>query len=184
MKRQHYLVVTLAFVIALTVVGCTRSSAASEQTRSTSKAAALLRRFFLSKQTVTGGKAPALCAATGGFHMASITEVWNVSLLQYDVTLGYTAGDSGLGPPAGVKGWIRTGYGANACIVNNTCNCMGYTSDSPQQNGSMVSLVPWANISPDGNLQSQIWQGQPNDNGNLHYGAKCNGQNRVWCIED
>jgi len=66
----------------------------------------------LGDQTTFDG-AHALTACVLGFHMASLWEIFNVSVLEYDTSLGATMDDSGSGPPADVLGWIRTGFNSN-----------------------------------------------------------------------
>ena len=69
------------------------------------------RKFYRTQTTFDG--AHALTACVLGFHMASLWEIFNVSVLEYDTSLGATMDDSGSGPPADVLGWIRTGFNSN-----------------------------------------------------------------------
>lgn len=170
---------TAAMILGLT--GVTRMQNASGQTKASATFSS--RKFYLSRQQATGGKALSACAA--GYHMGSPSEIWNTSSLQYDTSLGVTETDSGSGAPSGLLGWIRTGYNANTCVVNNTCNCTGWTSNSPNENGSTMMIAPWNNIGEDGNMQPQMWQARPpHDSGGLHYGVKCSSVQSVWCVED
>ena len=66
------------------------------------------REFYLTKTSFDGAHALTACAS--GFHMASLWEIFNVSVLEYDTSLGFTSADSGFGPPTVQNGWIRTGY--------------------------------------------------------------------------
>lgn len=68
------------------------------------------RRFYVTQDAFRGEHA--LNACTAGFHMASLWEIFDVTTLKYDTQLGRTLPDSGEGPPAGQRGWIRTGVGA------------------------------------------------------------------------
>lgn len=65
------------------------------------------RRFYVTQDAFRGEHA--LNACTAGFHMASLWEIFDVTTLKYDTQLGRTLPDSGEGPPAGQRGWIRTG---------------------------------------------------------------------------
>jgi hypothetical protein len=134
------------------------------------------RMFYLSKNAVPGGGAPAACSA--GFHMASIYEVLNVSTLRYDTTLGLASADSGQGPPGLSFGWIRTGLVGDP---PHTCN--GWTSSSPvaAYQGFAIRLNALAG-SPAPAFGLQPWEF-------LGYGdrsnsANCDTRHNVWCVQD
>lgn len=128
------------------------------------------RSFYLTTTTVLGNAATTACAA--GFHMASLWEIHDVSTLQYDTSLGFTATDSGSGPPASIAGWIRTGVPSFSNTVPGNANCTSWTSNSAAQNGTRVNLQPqWALaaefVTPwDATVQA------------------CGTTSRVWCVED
>src|SRR5437899_259888 len=67
------------------------------------------RSFYLTKATHKGFAGETACAL--GYHMASLWEIHEPSNLSYNTTLGLTGKDTGQGPPSGLSGWIRTGYG-------------------------------------------------------------------------
>jgi hypothetical protein len=69
------------------------------------------KKFFLSRNTVWGDQALDACGQ--GYHMASLWEIFDPTLLKYDTKRGGTLGDAGSGPPAGLQGWIRTGANPN-----------------------------------------------------------------------
>jgi len=82
------------------------------------------RVFYLTQGIFTGGQA--LTACTTGFHMASIWEIDDTTVLRYDSTLGRTNGDSVPGGPPAVDlgitldpatpiGWIRIGVEGSSC---------------------------------------------------------------------
>jgi hypothetical protein len=130
------------------------------------------RKFYLTLGVFDGSQALTACA--DGYHMASLYEIFDVSTLRYDKTLGATQDDSGFGPPAGAVGWIRTGTSSFGTIgVPGVDNCFAWTSNSLGDFGSVVSLLNnwsiqlWTPISP--------WSGAS---------TNCAGPRHVWCVQD
>jgi hypothetical protein len=139
------------------------------------------RTFYLSKATVQGN-AP-LSACSSGYHMASLWEIYNVSGLRYDTSLGLTQDDSGNGPPAGagvtVSGWIRTGNLASSLGPAGASNCMNWKSNSSHDTGSAVYLNPqWSQPSAWQNIVIWSWMGTQTT------GWSCSEKQRVWCVQD
>ena len=83
------------------------------------------RKFYLTRTEHDG--AHALTACAGGYHMASLWEIFDTSNLRYDTELGFTRDDSGFGPPI-AQGWIRTGYIASGFGPPGLINCKAWTS--------------------------------------------------------
>ena len=132
-----------------------------------------LRKFYLTPATVQGSVQgnQALTACADGFHMASLFEIFDVSDLRYDTTLGATADDSGFGPRTGNLGWIRTGGASlNNDGLAGIDNCLMWTSTNG--NGTVAQLAklwdaPGSIISP--------WEASS---------VLCNSLNQVWCVEN
>ena len=57
------------------------------------------RQFCLTKTGFNGSQALTACAA--GYHMASLWEIFDTTVLRYNTALGLTKPDSGSGPPVG-----------------------------------------------------------------------------------
>lgn len=132
--------------------------------------AAARRGFYLTTSTVTGDAATTACSA--GYHMASLWEVFNVSVLEYRPALGYDATDSGSGPPASIAGWIRTGVPSFTNAVAGNANCNSWTSNSAAHNGTRVNLQPQWQTAAD---FTSPWDSTV---------QACGTTSRVWCIED
>lgn len=125
--------------------------------------------FFQGNQTLT--------ACEPGFHMASLWEIFNFSVLTYDTSRGIVSPDSGFGPPSSLFGWIRTGFGSFSTTGNpGQDNCNVWTSNSASHNGSVASPVsPWVNESVAGQALVLPWRGLI---------STCNANWPVWCVED
>jgi hypothetical protein len=123
--------------------------------------------------TTTVGNAPtALTACAAGYHFATLPEIFNMTLLKYNTTLGATQVDSGNGPPAGLAGWIRTGYSSNTSNTPGNGNCAVWTSVSAAQYGTILQLqVSWntAGATIDPFIASAVG---------------CDSSRRTWCVED
>jgi hypothetical protein len=129
------------------------------------------RKFYLTQTSFDGAHALTACAT--GFHMASLWEIFNVSVVEYDTSLGFTSADSGFGPPNIQNGWIRTGYISQAASTPGLGNCNAWTSSSSLGNGSAVHPeVNWSNT-----LANPIppWRGST---------FACNLSIPVWCVQD
>lgn len=96
-----------------------------------------LRRYYLTINAYNG--AQALTAGAPGYHMSTLWEIFNVSTLRYDTSLGYTTTDSGQGPAWGQFGWFRTGSPSNGANSLGA-NCNAWTSNSSALTGTAVSL--------------------------------------------
>ena len=134
------------------------------------------RSFYLTPgNTYQGDDALTACAA--GYHMASLWEIFDVSNLTYDTVRGYAGTDAGEGPPAGMIGWVRTGYHtADGSSIPGMGNCLAWTSNISTNHGTIVmityvwtrtvgALDPWEVI----------------DSAGL---TECSDGRRVWCVED
>jgi hypothetical protein len=131
-------------------------------------ATAGMRHYYLYSAALNATYA--LTACTSGYHMASLWEMLDTSHLQYNTALGDSRPDSGLGPPTGYSGWVRTGYGSNNGTTAGQANCNAWTSTSG--NGTVVSLP-------------SDWTAAPQD---IHIWtvstASCGNSADVWCVED
>jgi hypothetical protein len=139
-----------------------------------------LRKFYLTVNQFDGNEALTACA--GGYHMASMWEILDVTNLRYVTTLGFTRDDSGFGPPAfnqvdlvvtGI-GWIRTGSvsfsGGSGQIV--TPNCFAYTDDTDSTSGATIGLTPF-------------WGDEPSAIGPwIVIVSTCDKTHNVWCVQD
>ena len=130
------------------------------------------RRYYLTKDVFQGDQA--LTACERGFHMASLWEIFNLSLLRYDTDRGTTAFDSGLGPP-NFGGWVRTGHFQHDTDLAGQASCDAWTTNSEFDNGSVVGPTPvWGvNALSHGNISPWL--------GNV---IGCNFSLPVWCVED
>lgn len=137
------------------------------------------RRYYLTTTRHDGAQAPTACAT--GYHMASVWEIREPGVLDYESTLGATTADSGEGPPTvafvgtsapnDFYGWIRNGYLA----VGNTvgANCAAYTSNSPSHAGPAIGLYFEIGYSNSSAIAPWIWSN-----------FNCSQTLRVWCAED
>jgi hypothetical protein len=134
-------------------------------------AAQARRKYYLTIANVDGANALNACSA--GYHMASLAEIFDTSNLQYNTALGFTAPDSGGGPPFSTSGWVRTGVSSNINSTPGNANCAVWTSNSASANGTLTGLNPvWTTSSF--NVISPWGPGI----------STCNLTNHVWCVED
>ena len=130
----------------------------------------------MTKLLYSGSTAGLACPVD--FHFASLWEIFDPTLLEYDVERGHTNIDSGQGPPGPAfftvtQGWIRTGGGFNdGAITGLAVNCDAWSSASPDHLGTVVGLTgrwsdPASSISP--------WSMRE---------VACDREFRVWCVED
>jgi hypothetical protein len=118
------------------------------------------RKYYMTSATPAGNAVINACVA--GYHMASLAEIFNTSVLEYDMDLvasgdAHSVPDSGSGPPFSTLAFIRVGVaGANNAIPGNA-NCVSggnvWSTNSAAVNGTAVALNPvWnsssTNISP------------------------------------
>jgi len=129
------------------------------------------RKYYLTTTLHDGNEARTACA--DGYHMASLWEIQDPTLLRYDNTLGFNRADSGSGPPSLAFGWIRTGWDSDQAGVPGSSNCSAYTSDSNFGEGTAVALHRlW------GSDQTRVispW---------IAGGVVCFETSRVWCVQD
>jgi hypothetical protein len=132
--------------------------------------AAKVRRFYITNGTFDGGSA--LDACNNGFHMA-LWEIYEISNLRYDQTLGINNTDSGSGPPTGFAGWIRTGYSSNPSGLAGHSNCFGYSLNTPSVFGTLVEIpANWEDVSA---TKVGLWNTGTNS---------CASHNHVWCVQN
>ncbi|SRR6266496_1240567 len=158
-------------VLALALIVVQQSTKAA-----TNKSTAPVRGYYLTQGTFDGSQDRSACSV--GYHMASLWEIHEPSNLRYDTTLGFTADDSGSGPPTGKSalGWIRTGLPA-ASSGNGLANCNAWTSNASTDFGSTASLsADWEGIfnppSP-----AAPWE-------SIALGCDDQVHVRVWCVQD
>ena len=127
-----------------------------------------MRQYYLASAAFDATYALSACVA--GYHMASLWELLDTSHLTYNSTQGMYYGDSGLGPPTVLWGWVRTGYNSNNGSTAGQANCNAWSSTSG--NGTYVSL-PYN------------WTAAPQD---IHVwtvgSTSCGSPAYVWCVED
>jgi hypothetical protein len=154
-------------------------------------AVAQTRGFFLTKNAVQGNAAIQECQKTPGYHMASLWEIYSLSGLKYQPTLGFTFTDSGSGPPSGgeATGWVRTGMAADGLpqLQAGTASCTGWTSNASSQRGSAVYLNPhWDDLiypaSATTNTLPQVLPWKTAVSGG--WAPQCNSSQKVWCVQD
>jgi hypothetical protein len=139
------------------------------------------RSYYLTNFAADG--ASALAACDTGYHMASLFEIVDPSNLRYAFNHAdaATQADSGVGPPADLFGWVRTGEAASGAgeMDEGEANCGVWTSNDPGLNGTRVEIEDkWADIP----LEAEIgpWdvdlQGCDDPDPQIPTG--------VWCVED
>ncbi len=130
------------------------------------------RAFYLTSSAYDGALASLACAS--GYHMASLWEIHDVSNLRYATEMGslaVTYGDSGDGPPASARGWVRTGYWSWTADREGIANCSGWSSRSQGDYGTTVMLLQiWDSPS---SVLDPWWPGT----------AQCVYGRSVWCVE-
>lgn len=164
------LVVVLLLMAATGSVASARETSAPRETRTNS---ALLqggsgRRYYLTAGVGYDG-AEALTACADGYHLASIWEIWDVSNLIYNTSLGFTYPGGDGGPPTNMSGWVRTGGVSSGSSTPGTGNCSVWTSTSGY--GSAVYLYndwtagtdtgPWTVDTDSCNTPSRVWCVRP-----------------------
>ena len=104
--------------------------------------------------------------------MASLWEILDPTLLQYDTKRGFARDDSGSGPPANVYGWVRTGYASAADNTPGNANCSAWASNLANEYGTAVALPgTWL----DAPAVTQPWAASP---------QPCDLPLRVWCKQN
>lgn len=129
------------------------------------------RKFYLTQASHNGSQALSACGE--GYHMASFWEIRDTSNLSYDTQLGFTRDDSGLGPPSGFSGWIRTGGDANEVPTVGLGNCQVWRSAASTDFGTGVR-PPDIWISADVTVIAP-WEA---------FTFQCDSHVRVWCVQN
>ena len=119
------------------------------------------RKYYMTESTPAGNAVLTACVA--GYHMASLAEIFNTSVLEYataaDVGAGvvHTLPDSGSGPPFSSLAFIRVGVSGTNNAVPGNANCISggnpWSTNSAAVNGTAIALKPtWTdaptNVSP------------------------------------
>jgi len=174
-RRAVTLLILVALVGALTAyLAWNHGQAIAAERQALLRAVGSMRLFYQTQATVTAGNALAACA--DGYHMASLWEILEPSNLQYDTVLGYTAADSGEGPPVwggfGDYGWVRTGNVSDVSATAGLANCAIWTSSIGGQSGTTAAL-PWNWTAGLSNVH--VWDVTT---------WPCSTELRVWCVED
>jgi hypothetical protein len=163
---------TLLFLVTASLLTYNRSDAAG-----TTKSTTPDRGYYLTTGTYDGSHALAAC--TTRYHMASLWEIHETSNLRYDTTLGFTAGDSGSGPPTTFTGWIRTGFDANNGNTDSgnapgISNCNAWASNLATDYGTAAApFLLWNN--PNAVYSVSPWSAQT---------GSCSDAAHVWCVQD
>jgi hypothetical protein len=130
------------------------------------------RGYYQTSATFAGNQA--LTACTTGYHMATLAEIFDTTVLRYakEIPGAAQSADSGNGPRYSVTGWVRTGVGSQVNNQIGAANCQVWTSNISTHFGTAVGLNPdWlgaiTNISP--------WTGVT---------FTCNTLKPVWCVQD
>ena len=141
------------------------------------------RRFYITQDRFDGSEP--INAWAAGFHMAILYEVFDVTSLKYDSTLGATFEDAGQGPPTELYGWMRTGWHPTTSDGQFTAaNCAAWTDNKESSYGAMAGLSSsWTSgnvLEPPAGFQRidpdiRPWKA-------LNF--TCNQRARVWCVQD
>ena len=135
-----------------------------------------LRKYYVTTTTWYGdqadgtdGNGAGVCEP--GYHFASLWEILDTSVLEYNATLGVTYADIGQGPASGMPGWVRTGGDADVSFTPGLANCNNWAVRSSDYGGS----VAW----PDDDWRPfhdvEAWQTDT---------ERCDVEKSVWCVED
>ena len=145
------------------------------------------RVFYLAEDpTLDWNGVQALFACHPGFHMASMWEILDPGNLRYitddELGTGYLArraGDSGMGPPSGAIGWVRTGFLSSQERDGGRGNCRAWESSSSADDGSLAGLnTCWDGGAPCDLTASQMAHWWVTGTGPCHLPQK------VWCVQD
>jgi hypothetical protein len=139
-------------------------------TLGTPSRAAADRSLYLTKGTFDGNEARTACGKN--YHMASLPEIFNLSVFQYNTTLGFTEDDSGQGAPQ-ENGWIHTGGDSNTGSTPGQGNCAAWTSQSSGDYGTLTRFTEdWESTT---SRRVQPWKSDTDTCNNLH---------EVWCVSN
>jgi hypothetical protein len=137
------------------------------------------RKWYIGAIGGAATGAAALTACNPGFHMASMWEVREPALLQYDASQLWALGaftDIGTGPPTGTPpAWIRTGFVSDTSNTRGHGNCAMWTSASNAHYGTKISLPDSWDGAIEPSSSTAPWVAQP---------VTCNTNSPVVCIED
>jgi hypothetical protein len=129
------------------------------------------KSYYLTQTIHTGSQALTACAE--GYHMASLWEIFDTSNLRYNTELGFNNPDSGFGPPAGISGWIRTGYVDTDFNFPGAGNCNAWTSASFADFGTDAALpIVWDSLNV---TVITPW---------ISGTTTCNSNIKLWCMQD
>ena len=171
-KWAAVLIVALMVVTLFVYLAASQArAAASNASVENAAAAGSLRQYYLTKTTFYGNQALGANVCAAGYHFASLWEIAETSMLQYNTTLGLTAADSGQGPLAADAGWIRTGGPSNSdhtdpvgyVNCNNWSAGFGHygTMAGPQGDWSggstQATFLGWRVISLDCSTKAPLW---------------------------
>ena len=129
------------------------------------------KSFYLTPDRYYPNEALTACAA--GYHFASIWEIWYFSNFTYNTELGISQRDSGLGPPALLEGWVRSGI-----PFTSDNNCRAWNSTAKRDSGILAHI----------NF-NHLFSGavDPLISGDSPWkvvSRECSQLNRVWCASD
>jgi hypothetical protein len=128
------------------------------------------RSIYLTTDIFDGNEALTACAKN--YHMASLPEIFNLSVFRYNTTLGFTEDDSGHGVPQ-ENGWIRTGGDSETSGGPGQANCAAWTSDSSSDFGTLTRFTEeWESTT---SRRVQPWKSDTDN---------CNQLHEVWCASN
>lgn len=184
MDRKSYLIASAGLILVLTILALRYEPvSASPKPMTTTDTR---RTFYLTPLSYTGSQALTACAV--GFHMASIWEIEDTTVLRYNTALGRTFGDSTFGGPpsdnetlataTAVRGWLRVGSGAPSCSVwtDNSHSHLGTYGYRALAGGNCANgpcQPAWA-----------VEQNLPCDGIFDTSGGPLDIQPGVWCVQD
>jgi hypothetical protein len=135
------------------------------------------RGYYVGPPTggIDGSHPKTSCAS--GYHMASLYEILDPTVLTYRKGLGYTQADDGAGPPIGVLGWVRTGNvsASGSATQEGFENCKNWTSNSSADYGTAVWIIPFSD-----NIGGNHYSVGPWDVTNDF----CSTAIFVWCVQN
>ncbi len=173
-RRSHLvLLLTLALLTAafLGYLLWAQEEAAASGTQAPLTASAVMRHYYLTEWPHDGSQADEAGVCEPGYHFASLYEILDTSNLRYNADLGWTAADSGQGPPTGLVGWVRTGYDSSGSDTPGQGNCDNWDSNAEGVYGAKASLPHYWPLPPD----MFVWEVST---------GTCNNFGWVWCVED
>ena len=109
--------------------------------------------------------------------MASLWEILDPTQLRW--TGSAIGGDQGRGPVSDRSGWVHTGRDvSNLNVVPGRANCLGWTTNAPDQYGTAVALTDrWtrSDVSYLNTTPIDPW---------FALAKSCDEVRAVWCVED